>query len=66
MVEEPEMSVTERVESGAVAAAPSFPIPPHLIHIDELTLYHMQCTLGDELVQRYLESRRVANGFAQS
>lgn len=45
--------------AAAVPAAPPFPVPPHLAQVDEPTLHHMQHTLGDELVQRYLERRRV-------
>lgn len=62
MVEERVMNGSEGVEMGVAAARsaiPPFPVPPHLTQIDEPTLRHMQCTLGNELVQRYLEIRRV-------
>ncbi len=69
MVEERVMNVPEgefgvvRGVAAAVPAAPPFPVPPHLAQIDALTLHHMQSTLGEELVQRYLDMRRAANGF---
>jgi len=60
MVEERVMNVPEGewgVTRGGVAgfaAAPPFPVPPHLAQVDEPTLHHMQRTLGEAVVRHYL------------
>ena len=46
-----------QTEPAGQEQEPPFPVPPHLDQADPATIVHMQRTLGNKAVQRYLEAK---------